>query len=196
MDAKTFYSKFKDAITETDYWKELYYGKSPEFTKSVTKEINQIIESYPDYKVQNEYYRIDAIGWKHQNDEAKSEAIDVELNWHQWDLKIAVEHENDLADWTDELTKLIHIRCPLKVIIGYNHWDCREELEQKKLAYAAKWMQHIKAFDPDAKEEYLIILGNTYSKNNKVKSTNFDYRGYLYDYETAQFIQLKDEAQK
>lgn len=142
-------------------------------------------------KPQNEYYRIDAIGWKEHGDDAKQEAADVELNWHQWDLEIAVEHENNHLDWTDELTKLVHIRCPLKVIIGYNYWDCRDEFEDKKLAYAAKWMKQIKAFDPAAKEEYLIILGNTYAKNGKRKSEDFDYRGYVYDYESEAFIRLE-----
>ena len=133
-----FYEEFSKAIPEL---KDIYYGDAAKFTSAVTQTINQIIKS-ANLIPENEYYRIDIIGWKYQNNDAKPEAKSAELNWHQWDLEIAVEHENNPVDWTDELTKLIHIRCTLKVIIGYNYWDCREELEQKKLAYAAKWMQH------------------------------------------------------
>ena len=107
MNANFFYDGFKAAITEDKYM-PLYYGNTSKFTTAITEEINQLIQCMG-FKSQNEYYRIDAIGWKHHNDEAKSEAEDIELNWHQWDLEIAVEHENDLADWTDELTKLIQI---------------------------------------------------------------------------------------
>ena len=62
---------------------------------------------------QHEYFRIDTVGWNGRYkclDEKESKQIG--LNRHHWDLKIAVEHENNKADWLDELIKLIHIRCP------------------------------------------------------------------------------------
>ncbi|WP_156036275.1 hypothetical protein [Butyrivibrio sp. AE3004] len=28
---------------------------------------------------------------------------------------MVIEHKNDISDWTDEVIKLVHIKCPLKV---------------------------------------------------------------------------------
>ena len=43
----------------------------------------------------------------------------------------------------DEVIKLTHIRCPLKVIIAYNYFDERPEGDIEKLNYVARWMTSI-----------------------------------------------------
>ncbi len=37
----------------------------------------------------------------------------------RWNLDIAIEHENKPGLWEDELTKLVHINCGLRVLISY-----------------------------------------------------------------------------
>lgn len=73
-----------------------------------------------------------------QEDARKSK---LKLSAHLWDLELAVEHENSKQDWTDEVIKLIHVKCPLKVVISYNYCDERETTERKKLDFIANWMQ-------------------------------------------------------
>ncbi len=87
------------------------------------------------YTHQNEYFRIDVIGWVGHAEEMENDPDyeKVDLNPHFWDLKVAIEHENSKADWSDEVFKLIHIKCPLKVIIGYSPWNQRDEEEDDKL---------------------------------------------------------------
>lgn len=117
------------------------------------------------------------------------------LNLYRWDLEIAVEHENNDADWINELVKLLHIRCPLKVVISYNRYDQRDKGEQSdsnKLECAARCMKDIKCFKDSvdaAKEEYLIILGNCGGKENY---DSFDYRGYLYNHKLGVFERIQD----
>lgn len=187
--AADFLAKFCERVTEDKYG-DIYKYDLPRFTAAVTEEIRQMIEG-AGLAAQKEYFRIDVVGWQSRWEDVAAEAAVVGLNPHLWDLKIAVEHENDRADWTDELIKLLHIRCPLKVVIGYNHCDCREDLERDKLACAAGWMQLVEAFDGAAREEYLIILGNCAPRGRDVPGyERFDYRGYLWDRGQREFRRL------
>lgn len=187
ISAKMFFELFKSRITKDKFW-DLYRNNS-EFTAEVTKEINAVIEEMG-CQSQNEYFRIDATGWQGRYKEIEGEAKEIGMRAHLWDLIIAVEHENNPKDWTDELIKLVHIRCPLKVIIGYNYYDQRDSREIKKLEYAAKWINKTKAFNSNGKEEYLIILGNCHSKDKEMSYKEFDYRGYLYCPTIKKFTEL------
>ena len=181
-NAQWFFNEFKSKVNENTIPLDSYkYGRR--FTSIVTDKIIEILESIG-LQWNKEYFRIDVAGWEDRKNDIT--AYGKELNHHLWDLKIAVEHENKNNDWTDELVKLIHIRCPLKVIIGYNSYDNRNDLE--KLRIAARWMNMVKAFDSSAKEDYLVILGNTNGRDNKY--TSFNYHGYLYDYLTSSFKEI------
>lgn len=200
MDSRQFLKRFMEEVYR-DRWiddknKTLFdiYLNDAEYTPVITKIINDIIDS-AGYTHQNEYFRIDAIGWiSHYEDmkkDAKEEGLKVKA--HLWDLKIAVEHENSKADWSDEVMKLIHVKCPLKVIIGYSYSDERGEIERKKLDFVAKWMQDIEALQKGTDEEYLVILGN--GCNHKTGISDYDdfgYVGYLYDWETKLFVRINE----
>lgn len=55
----------------------------------------------------------------------------------------------------------------------------------------ARWMKEIEAYDANAKEEYLIILGNGEAKKDKaMEYEKFDYRAYLYDFRTGKFCRI------
>jgi hypothetical protein len=142
-------------------------------------------------EISKEYFRIDVSGWINRWTEIAERAKSLKVKPHLWDLQVAVEHENDKTDWLDELVKLAHIRCPLKIVIGYNHCDRRNVTDGvgndvEKLQFAAEVLQKTVAFDKDGKETYCIILGN--AKGVKKSSyADFDYRGYVFDYTTRQF---------
>lgn len=209
MKAKEFYEKFINEVKEdknfisknkkfttfnNKSYLEIYRNEEKVFTDLVNKSIIYEIIKSEGLEAQHEYFRIDTVGWLGRHLEIKSEeSMNIGLNRHLWDLKIAVEHENSKSDWMDELIKLVHVKCPLKVVISYNYCDQRKEQELKKLKFVAKWMQEIRAFDSNGKEEYLIILGNGRAKNHKSNESydKFDYRGYLYNYEEKEFIKLR-----
>jgi hypothetical protein len=207
MNAIEFYSKFVGntkenfsirglkgfAELEGKTYLEVYRNHEPAFTELVNKNIiHHIIEDGTGFVTQHEYFRIDSIGYQHRYLEIPEEsAKKVGFNRHFWDLKVAVEHENNKQDWMDEVVKLVHIRCPLKVVIGYNYCDQREAPEWNKLAFIAEWMQRVSAFDKNANEEFLIIIGNGAPKD-KTHSTyeRFDYRGYLYNAAEGKFERI------
>lgn len=215
MDAKEFFQKFLLSTKENTLLKDgisigidnpelegrsyfyIYRNHEKEYTKLVNKRIiHNIISSSVDEEgnplvAQHEYFRIDTIGYKPKFDAiSKAERDAVGLWRHLWDLRIAVEHENSKKDWMDEVVKLVHIRCPLKVVIAYNYCDMRDDGDKLKLAFIAKWIPELAAFDKNAKEELLVILGNgaPKSKSNPLY-TSFDYRGYLYN-STSQAFEL------
>ena len=159
MNAKEFYEKFIAAMREENIatneqikkhldqvgwtYKKIYRECESAFTELVNKGIvDRIIESEDGLIPQHEYLRIDSIGYKHRYTEiSEEEAREVGLNRHFGELAIAVEHENSKHDWMDEVIKLLHVRCPLKVVISYNYCDCREEMEINKLGFIAKYMK-------------------------------------------------------
>lgn len=60
--------------------------------------------------VAKEFYRVDHTLW--QLDDREEE----------WDLVLAFEHENG-PTWTEELMKLAHLSCPLRVLISYHDYS-------------------------------------------------------------------------
>lgn len=195
MDAREFLKAYIDATNARNQNNELMeiYKKDAAFTPVITGIINGIIEDVAGYTHQNEYFRIDAVGWESHYEDMKEAAQEagLKVNAHLWDLKIAVEHENNKADWSDEVMKLVHVKCPLKVIIGYSHSDERDDVERKKLDFVAEWMQKIEAFQKGTDEEYLIILGNGCNrKTGKSDYTDFGYVGYLFDWNTKKFEKI------
>lgn len=182
MTAQEFYRAFQNSLS--DGFKE-EYTSGRRWTGTITRIMEQIICN-AGYQFEKEFYRIDYIGWmeKKNQHEIESEAKKFEMIPCLWDLKIAVEHENDQANWTYELVKLVHISCPLKVVIGYSPCDEREpgQLEEKRLEYAAKLMSKVEAFKDTSGDEYLVILGNASPKNKSYPTyTGYDYRGYVFN---------------
>lgn len=182
MKAIVFFDEFQRMIAEKKETAQLTYYNNKAFTKFITKEINRML-SKDNCKKQNEYFRIDAIQWTAKADLVnKSEG--VYLNSHLWDLEIAVEHENNPKDWMDEVVKLAHIVCPLRVVIGYMPRDKRNE-DQNYLDHVSKWMKELKCKDNMHRGEFLIILGN--SKTDGNPEYFFNYKGYLFNPEIFRF---------
>lgn len=159
------------------------YTNNTAFTAFVIDEINSIIQKM-NYEPQNEYFRIDSSGYTRRWEEL--EKING-LNSHLWDLTIAIEHENDDKDWLDEVIKLAHVCCPLRVVIGYVPMKKRSE-EQILLDYAADALKRLKCIDNVTKGEFMIILGNSHT-NGKVEKY-FNYQAYILNAETLKFEKL------
>ncbi len=200
IDATSFYHKFKEEMKETNIYKNetylslyklLKHKKNDSFTTFINKEIiPNIIRSYA-CDVSHEYFRIDSSGWVSYHESVEETAKGIGLKPHLWDLKIAVEHENDSKDWNDEVIKLAHIRCPLKVIIGYNACNERDKGDIKKLSFVANCLQQLQCFNDTHKDEILIILGNCKcTGKDKQDYNSFDYRGYVYDYKNKKFKKI------
>ena len=193
-----FNKKVKSEICEQLNGKnylEIYRNHAKQYTNLVNRIIiPETIKSLePDCVIQHEYLRIDTVGWidKKAKMEKEAKKIGFSLNAHLWDLKIAVEHENNSKDWTDEVIKLVHVKCPLKVVIGYSPCDERDNEEIEKLKFIAKWMNEVNDFNNAFKEEYLIILGNGKPKRKKSSDYDkFDYRGYMYDSNRREFKRI------
>jgi hypothetical protein len=169
---------------------DLYRNNEPAYTELVNKYIVHKIIEDAGMTAQHEYFRIDTVGWITRYQEMAEEAHKLDLSAHLWDLEIAVEHENSKQDWTDEVIKLIHVKCPLKVVISYSHCDERDTTEWKKLKFIARWMQEVKAFAKGSDEEYLLIFGNCFNSKTKADYDTFDYRGYLYNRQTRRFDRI------
>ena len=99
--------KLKLNAGENDAWK-VRYDNDRKWTFFIKNIIEEIIEQlpYPRKDLSPEYLRIDYT------------ICPGESNT-QWDLDIAIEHENNPNSWEDELTKLLHINCGLRVLIAY-----------------------------------------------------------------------------
>lgn len=207
MNARDFYTAFvRTAQESTLVTKEMlpsfpeawgtatfldpYRNNEPAYTELVNKYIVHKIIEDAGMTAQHEYFRIDTVGWITRYQEMENEAHKLDLSAHLWDLKIAVEHENSKHDWTDEVIKLIHVKCPLKVAISYNYCDERDTSEWEKLNFIANWMQEVKAFAKGSDEEYLLIFGNCFAPKTKTDYNTFDYRGYLYNRQTRRFDRI------
>jgi len=160
------------------------YTQNAEFTSFITQRINEIIRSN-DYTAQNEYYRIDAMGYRKRWRELDKSSL---LSPHLWDLEIAVEHENSSKDWLDEVIKLAHICCPLRVVIGYVPLEQRPCGDAERLAYVSSALRLLKCRENLKNGEFMIILGNS---NTKCREENFfNYKAYVLNAETLCFEAL------
>lgn len=185
--SKWFYDEFRSTFSSNHPLRQTAidaYTKNTSYTSFITQRINEIIAS-KHYNYQNEYYRIDAIGYTPRWTELDENQM---LCGHLWDLEIAVEHENDAKDWLDEVIKLAHICCPLRVVIGYVPVEQRTHGDEERLMYASTAFQKLKCKNNITSGEFLIILGNSNTNGNV--SDYFNYKGYVLNTQTMTFENL------
>lgn len=188
-----FFKKTVDAI-EKDVKQEALQKGGPDITEVYkdsslwTKKImdyldgrNYLYNDKSDYKgipgeylleTEREYYRIDLIAYKNTPEICDNK---LELNRHFWNLELAFEHENNPSDWLDEIIKLAHIKCGLKVVVGYSHDKNKEKIE-----LCNKLLQQLLYGKPDKNDHWLIILGEC--GKDEYENLADTYVGYRYDY--------------
>lgn len=165
-----------------------YYGKK-DFTDYIIPRIRKQLKGYG-LQTQKEYFRIDAIGWEPLADTVE-ETPGVLLKKHLWNLAVAVEHENASDDWMDEVVKLAHVCCPLRVVIGYLPWSKRHEdqrFDLLNLAHVSRALEKLDCRENLRRGEFLVILGNSGTGGDV--SRYFGYRGYLY--QNGGFVPLEE----
>lgn len=185
MNAHEIMNDFQNIFLEHRAEAESSYCSNKDFTTFITKKINAIIGNK--FKTQNEYFRIDAMGWTPRADSIEN-TEGVHLSKHLWDLEIAIEHENNQHDWMDEVVKLAHIFCPLRVVIGYLPWKDRKdgpEFDLYNLHHVSKEIKKLKCCENMRHGEFLVILGNCNTAGKT--SRYFGYRGYLFNPTTFEF---------
>ena len=185
--SKWFFNEFSNTFAKNSpYYQKAVeaYAHNTEFTNFITQRINEIIRSNS-YIAQNEYYRIDAMGYcNHWRELSKNNL----LSPHLWDLEIAVEHENSSKDWLDEVIKLAHICCPLRVVIGYVPLEQRTCGDAERLAYVSSALKLLKCRENLKNGEFMVILGNSNTKNQEEHF--FNYKAYILNAETLCFETL------
>ena len=162
------------------------YTDNTAFTDFIVGKINDVIHSMGACP-QNEYFRIDASGYTSRYGEPKTVKG---FHGHCWDLEIAVEHENDPSDWLDEVVKLAHICCPLRVVIGYVPMGLRPAEDRVRLDCAADALRQLVCRDNVRRGEFMVILGNSCTKGNP--ENFFHYRAYALDPATFRFTELEE----
>ena len=170
MTAQEFWEEFSGLFTDNSATLAIarkFWNNRDNFTKFIMPHIATILSSHG-YAENNqyEYYKIDVIGWKDRKEDlSKLQKPDTyKLKNHFWDLGVAVEHENDQTDWTDELVKLLYINCPLRVVIGYYP----ETLSSEDLAETIKYASGIVSLANETnafirpEQEFMLILGKNH----------------------------------
>ena len=105
-------------------------------------------------------------------------------------MGVAVEHENDQYDWTDELVKLLYINCPLRIVIGYYPETLSSDELEQTIDYASKIISLANESGElvRAGQEYLLILGENHTDCEKLSKET--YSAYVYDIDQRKFKSL------
>ena len=175
MNAREFFKAFLETLEARRDDCVRDYRNSVAFTKTISSVIEDSLktEDVKSAGVSREYYRIDVTSWKGRSGELK-EMAPHGFRPYLWDLEVAVEHENSDEHWMDEVVKLAHVNCPLRVVIGYvpagkEHGEYTD--------YASLALRVLRCEQkPD--NEYLLILGNS---KPATEEDYFHYQPYLFD---------------
>jgi len=202
ITTKVFYDLLMDTLKEDEKETVENYWYTKAWTDFLADKLEMILRDKLKLKTNREYFRIDLIGWsgyekwedkndptfkKHNGYKKYEKNSIVELNEYNWNLEIAVEYENKPHDWMDEVINLCHIKCALKVVIGYSDMNSREK-DKEKLKLAAKHMKNLIYSKPNESEPFLIILGNC---NNDKEYKSLDELNLIpYHYVNGGFEQL------
>ena len=197
MNSFDFFEKFKNLFVEPESLSVLRkdWNSREKFTKTIISFIENILPNNKEYYRQREYYRIDLVGWKNQKNELEKSNIKPNttytLNEHFWSLDIAIEHENDQFDWTDELIKLLYVNCPLRIVIGYYPENLSEESKKETLDYASKIVTLANKDQTliRSNQEYMLILGKNHTDSKQLGKNT--YSAYIYDNALKKFIVIE-----
>ena len=178
MTAKDF---FHALVNYTCGAKHVEYKNPTDWTKYITDQIisilsssNSVVETKDsETSTSKEYYRIDVTSWIQQKEQIETECNSVEMIPHLWQLKTAVEHENKVKDWLDEVCKLAFIRCPLRIVIGYGIENADSKIEIVK-----KILCETQAFTDD-NQEFAVILGYHEDEFQECVSNPCGYRMWV-----------------
>lgn len=182
MRAEEFWTEFSNRLNERDVRKEAEkkWKYSKDYTEFIIAMMEKMIGSKDKggfgFETSKEYYRIDLTGWTQRRDEIKNkfpENKDYAFQPYCWDLEIAIEHENNDKLWMDEIIKLLHINCPLRVVIGY----VPKSISQGEyLLYVSDAIMDSKKASNMENGDFLLILGDSKVGGNGEKCNYTPYK--------------------
>ena len=188
MTAQEFWNNFK-AIFEDENKKttaiEKWHSYS-EYTKFILDELESIL-STDKLDPSREYYRIDLIGYKDKRNGETLLIPDYKFKNYKWDLEIAIEHENSSYNWLDEIIKLLHINCPLRIVIGYIP-IIQKENHARYFDAILKNISNLNAYKTLQDNAFLIIIGDSECGSDKRKFCH--YTAYVFDKNAGQFAKI------
>ena len=113
---------------------------------------------------------------------------DKQFENYLWDLEVAVEHENSSVSWMDEVVKLLHINCPLRVVIGYLPITQKDK-HQTYLDAITEQILTTKAVNNCSLKngEFMIIIGDSKCKD---ESQYCQYKAYIYNLVKKRFEEI------
>lgn len=184
MEAITFWEKFNKHICHNPELVAAWnYPKM--FTNIIMDTLEHQVLGNSNLKTEREYFRIDLIGYESN---ASSTLLTGNLQKYSWNLKVAVEHENDYRLWVDEVVKLAHIVCPLRVVIGYLPKNKKYD-HQSVFSEVTKNLKEVAAWESSSKVgEFLLIIGDCKVEE---KTDRCVYTPYRYNPKTDAFEPLQ-----
>jgi hypothetical protein len=113
---------------------------SEKIAKEIIYNLYSNQDIHPKWRVQKEYFKVDFIGYA-TNWDGPDNNIERQ---HDWELKVAYEHENDRNKWHDELCKLCYIVADLRVLVSYHDFTKEpiKDVLQKKINRLGIWKLH------------------------------------------------------
>lgn len=197
MTADKFWKKFKEKMNKKSVRDKAIstWNNRGNFTNFIIDQIADIVSE--EHNTSKEYYNIDLIGWSQLKQNLPTPLVSkYRLKKHLWSLDIAIEHENDQSDWTDELIKLLYINCPLRVVIGYIPSEVTSDNAKMKniLNYASESIRLAEGESDliSGKQEYILIFGK-----NSGQITDFSentYSAYKYNVVTKKFEYFEESS--
>ena len=172
MNAQEFWNGFKEIFKDGTATKETALKKwyrNKDYTAFILSEIEKKLEN-ASLETSKEYYRIDLTAWKQLKNEDYYLLSEKDFEKYLWDLEVAVEHENNDKSWMDEVVKLMHITCPLRVVIGY--LPMKEEKDTYISALNSE-IKKVRVYNDMNKGEFLLIIGDSKCKGDKKKFCNY-----------------------
>lgn len=187
VEPQTFFEKWIDAIKEEERIDIKTYGRTKEFTNIILKNCgdkecvmqkvcnrlyhnkdnktniaNVIMKEY-DIEEYPEYFKIDYTVWdNYRLSENEINFDGFNLNRHCSRMILAMEHENNKKDWTDEFAKLFSVHCDLRVVVGYYDYSEIKGNEEKMKEFLDFLNFITKKMITDYEKfygEYLLVLG-------------------------------------
>lgn len=177
MNARTFFALFQNELLQDEYRNACMqnYQDSKAFTEAISLLIEKVLSYEGDstFGHSREYLRIDVTSWRGRSAEIADKAPKG-FHPYFWDLEVSVEHENYAYHWMDEVIKLAHIDCPLRVVIGYVPFGTPHN---EYIEYVSLALRKLRC-KQKRENEFLLLIGNPKTTDS---AKYFHYRPYLFD---------------
>jgi hypothetical protein len=150
--------RWKEIWTDTLLWNSFMLWKT---ARTKPKELEHSVLALTAKRLGLEYwerepFRLDGVFY--------APGASVEQNF-PFPILVAIEHESDRRGFDTEISRLLSVRCPLKVGITYELSRiprpsiCEQNLSNLKLAIAGRHEEIGRVIGEDAKSEYLFLVG-------------------------------------